>query len=161
MRYKEGIDKDSIEGNTTYLPIEQDQEVQFGELKVYCMNSFEEEVMDVNQNSLVLRLQMDEVSFMITGDITDATIARMVEDYKADDPIWKVNILQIPHHGYYSGIPNTTLYELTDADFAFVDCSASEYEQNAVGIKEQLKLIEDMGISIIKRFLGPNEVKIS
>ena len=145
-----------------YYPVGLGEEIQFGEQEkvvVTCMNSFNEAIYDVNANSLVLHINIDGVSFLVTGDITDQSVTNMKE-YWQNSKLWNVDMIQIPHHGYLAGISSDELYQLTTPSFAFLDCSANEYNTDAVGIRQHLKWLELLEIPIKKRFEGINQVQI-
>lgn len=144
-----------------YIPMENAQELTIGDIKITCMNSFDSSIYDVNANSLVLHLDIKGISLLITGDITDQSINSMSEYWGADNALWDVDFLQIPHHGYLAGITSDTLYRLTKPSAAFLDCSTSEYEDNAVNIKEHMVWLEKLQIPIVKRYQGINEITIN
>ena len=145
-----------------YYPVGLGEEIRFGEREkiiITCMNSFNEAVYDVNANSLVLHVEIDGVSFLVTGDITDQSVTNMKE-YWQDSDLWNVDIIQIPHHGYLAGISSDELYRLTTPSLAFLDCSTNEYNTDAVGIRQHLKWLEELEIPMLKRFEGINQVQI-
>lgn len=147
------------ENKITYEPVGLGQEMEFDDIKITCMNSFNSSVFDVNANSLVLHIAIGDTSFLITGDITDQSLSNM-QNYWEDSELWDVDLIQIPHHGYLAGITNDTLYQLTTPSVAFLDCSRNEYQTNAVNIEEHVKWIEQLSIPVVKRFEGVNTVKI-
>ena len=147
------------ENKIKYEPVELGQKIEFEDIKVTCMNSFDASVFDVNANSLVLHFAIGTMSFMITGDITDQSLGNM-QKYWGDSNLWDIDLIQIPHHGYLAGITNDTLYKLTTPSVAFLDCSRNEYNTNAVNLQEHIKWIEQLKIPVVKRFEGINEVII-
>lgn len=144
-----------------YIPLENAGEVSIGDIKITCMNSFDSSIYDVNANSLVLHLDIKGITLLITGDITDQSINNMNEYWGEDNALWDVDFLQIPHHGYLAGITSDTLYRLTKPSAAFLDCSTSEYEDNAVNIKEHMAWLEKLQIPIVKRYQGINKIIIN
>lgn len=150
----------SMEKSIQFIPVTQGQKLAIEDVEITCMNSFQEQLYDVNGNSLVLRLDIKGVSMMITGDITDVSISSMIEGMGVDNPLWDVDFIQIPHHGYQAGISSDKLYRMTSPYGAFVDCSTEEYDTNAVGIRGHLQWLEELNIPVVKRFLGVNELVI-
>ena len=142
-----------------FEPVGLGQKINIEGIQITCMNSFNPGIYDVNANSLVLHMNINDITFMITGDITDQSLTAM-QEYWGDDEIWDVDYVQIPHHGYLAGITNDTLYKLTTPKAAFLDCSRNEYDTNAVNILEHLKWIEQLDIPVIKRFEGINKITI-
>ena len=152
----------SDEQKIEFYPVGLGEKIRFGKqenIVVTCMNSFNEAVYDVNANSLVLHIEIDGVSFLVTGDITDQSVTTMKE-YWQDSKLWNVDMIQIPHHGYLAGISSDELYQLTMPSLAFLDCSTNEYETDAVGIRQHLKWLELLEIPILKRFEKTNQVQI-
>lgn len=146
-----------------FIPVYQDDLITLDastKLSVYCMNSFNPELYDVNGNSLVLRFDIKGGAFMMTGDMTDNTLESMVDTYGESSELWNVNFLTAPHHGYIAGISADTIYQLTQPDYVFVDCSTDEFENNKVGIRDHLLWLDHLNIPVIMRFHGPNYVSI-
>ncbi|MGI6097120.1 MAG: DNA internalization-related competence protein ComEC/Rec2 [Dethiobacteria bacterium] len=54
---------------------------------------------DINNNSLVLRLDYGETSFLFTGDIEEAAIRELL---KYEETLLPSSVLKIPHHGAYN-----------------------------------------------------------
>ncbi|MDD3665039.1 MAG: MBL fold metallo-hydrolase [Bacteroidales bacterium] len=142
-----------------FSPIGLGQKLDIEGIQITCMNSFNASVFDVNANSLVLHLNINDVTLMFTGDITDQSLAEM-QEYWGNDEIWDVDYVQIPHHGYLAGISNDDLYTRTTPKAVFLDCSRNEYDTNAVNILEHLQWIEQSNIPVIKRFEGINRISI-
>ena len=151
---------DNLWLNINYIPVERNDVIEIDSVKITCMNSFREDVYDVNANSLVLRMDMDQSSILFTGDITDMSIQNMLKEYPTESDVWDVDFIQIPHHGYLAGITNTTLYELTTPKVAFLDCSRNEYDTNAVQLQEQVKWLNHLEIPVVNRFEGINQILI-
>ena len=151
---------DSLWLDISYIPVERNNTIEIDSVKITCMNSFCKDVYDVNANSLVLRLDMDQSSMLFTGDITDVSIQNMLKEYPAESKVWDVDFIQIPHHGYLAGITNATLYQLTTPKVAFLDCSKNKYDTNAVQLQEQVKWLNDLEIPVVNRFEGINQLVI-
>lgn len=143
-----------------FFPVELGQELSLDELDVVCLSGFNPNIYDVNANSLVLRLQLNSESFMITGDITDISIQNMMAYWGEDNKIWSADYIQIPHHGYMAGISNDLLYQMVRPKIAFLDCSKQEFEGNAVSIQDHIKMLEPYNITIKYRFDGDNSIEI-
>lgn len=159
-QYRTGESKAGIKSEISYLPIVKGDVVDIEGVRITCMNSFDENLYDVNGNSLALHLDIRDATMMITGDITDASVSNMELAYEEGNAMWEVDFLQIPHHGYMAGISDDRLYQLTKPQTAFVDCSTSEYLEDAVSIKTHLQMLENLKIPVIKRFEGVNQVVI-
>lgn len=153
-------DNKAVGEKIEYIPMGNADEIIIEDIKITCMNSFDSSVYDVNANSLVLHLDIKGITLLITGDITDQSINSMSQYWGKDNALWDVDFLQIPHHGYLAGITSDTLYRLTKPSAAFLDCSTSEYEDNAVNIKEHMAWLLKLQIPIVKRYQGINEITI-
>lgn len=147
------------QNGTAFQPVGLGQEFEFDGIKITCMNSFNPELYDVNANSLVLRINMNDIIFLFTGDITDQSISAMQEYWK-DSKMWESDYVQVPHHGYLAGITSDQLYKLTMPKAVYLDCSKNEYQNDAVSIKEHVKWLDDLKIPVIKRFEGTNSLVI-
>ncbi len=142
-----------------FIPMKSGDIIDENGISFTCLSAFSPSVDNVNDNSLVLKITMNGISMMITGDITEETVDRMVSEYGEDSENWNVNFLQIPHHGYTGA--GERLYDLTQPEFALLDCSTTEYSTNTLGItSETVAKLHDRGIGIIKRFEGTNVILI-
>lgn len=154
--------KQETEDKVQYLPMEAGMVLDMDGMKLECVSSFEFERKDINANSLVFSLSANDFSMLFTGDMTEDTLKDMKKAYPADSVLWDVTVLQIPHHGYLAGIFNDELYRAASPDIALLDCTSEEYEKNSVGIQEHVKMIEALGIKVLKRFEGEegNRIRI-
>lgn len=143
----------------SFIPMMAGDVAEVEDIHVECLSSFDSAVDDVNDNSLVLKMFMNDISMMITGDITAKTVDRMIERYGETPEVWDVNFLQVPHHGYTGA--GEKLYDLTQPEFVLLDCSTTEYNNDILGIQsETAARLHDRGIGIVKRFEGTNVVLI-
>lgn len=140
--------------------VAQNEQLKFDDMVITCLNSFNPQLYDVNGNSLVLHIDIKGVKLMVTGDITDTTLEQMKKNLGEESNYWEVGFLQIPHHGYIAGISSDELYRLTMPRYVLLDCSTSEYDDNAINIRQHLKWITDLEVPVLKRFKGPNMILI-
>lgn len=134
--------------------MEQGDVLTYDSLTIECISGFKDEVKDVNANSLVMKFTIADFTMLFTGDMTEETLSYIQADYETMD----VDFLQIPHHGYMAGIHGQTLYEYTTPEYAFLDCTVEEYDNNSVNIQDHVQLIENLDIQVIKRFEGVNQI---
>lgn len=150
--FNEAVTNNNIPSTAVY----QGDILEFGSMTIECLSGFRDELKDVNGNSLVLKCVVKDFTMLFTGDMTEATLAYMQEDYESID----VDFLQIPHHGYLAGIEGVSLYEYTTPEYTFLDCTEEEYDNNSVFIQNHVEMIEELGIKVIKRFEGINQIII-
>ena len=144
-----------------FQALKRDDQITVDGISILCMNSFDSSMRDVNSNSLVLRINISGVVFLVTGDITDSSVQKMKNYYGENNVLWNVDVIQAPHHGYLAGISNTALYQLTQPTYAWMDCSQYEYEHDSVNVVKHKKWIEDMGIQVLMRYQGTNEIHVN
>ncbi len=75
---------------------------------------------DVNDHSVVLRLQYGERSILFTGDAEEKSEEDMVERYGATDAL-KADVLKIGHHGSRTST-SEELLSLVDPAYAVISC---------------------------------------
>lgn len=143
-----------------FIPVERGDIITTGGITITCMSSFDEDLYDVNGNSLALHMDIKGITMLITGDITETTIDIMKEYWGEDNSLWQVDFLQMPHHGYSAGIATDSLYRITMPAAAFIDCSTNEYEDNAANLHHHLDWLVALEIPVIKRFEGTNKIVI-
>ncbi len=142
-----------------YIAVSAGDRIQVENLLFKCLSGFDAGRKGVNDNSLVLRIEMNGVSMLITGDMTEATVKSMISEIGEDSADWDVDFVQIPHHGYTG--TGREFYELTNPRFALLDCSTQEYENDVLNIRsETIKALHEMGTGVVKRFEGTNVVVI-
>lgn len=144
--------KERTEDSTVYLPFIQGDRIEIGDLLLECHSSFDPKRHDVNGNSLAMTLSYRDFCMALTSDITEETLADMEEELPADSLFWNPDILQIPHHGYMAGIASNHLYQKTEPEYALLDCTVEEYENNSVNIQNHAAMIEELEIKVIRRF---------
>lgn len=74
---------------------------------------------DINNNSLVFKLEYKDVSVLFTGDIEKKSELDLVEEYGDD---LKVDILKLPHHGSHTSSCEEFLAK-TDPQIALISCA--------------------------------------
>ena len=144
----------------SFIPVCMGDEIIIEEIVINCLYSFQEDLFDVNSNSLVLHFDIAGVRLLVTGDITDKTLSIMRKHWGDTNHFFNVDFLQIPHHGYIAGISNDILFQLTMPEYALLDCSEEEYTTNAVNILTLTEWVENLDIPVLKRFTGPNTITI-
>ena len=147
---------------TKYQPMLLGDQIALGELTLECFHSFDPRIHDVNGNSLVFTLTYQDFCLSLTGDMTEETLQYIEENLKEDSTFLYPDILQIPHHGYMAGVASDILYQRTNPQYALLDCTHYEYINNNVNIQEHVKMIEELGIPVVKRFeaVGGNKIVI-
>ena len=159
LRFEEFESLRKASSDVTYIAVETGDRIQVENLLFKCLSGFDPERKGVNDNSLVLRIEMNGVSMLLTGDMTEASVEQMIDEIGEDSADWDVDFIQIPHHGYMG--TGEKFYELTKPRFALLDCSTGEYEENVLNIQsETVNILHKMGAGIVKRFEGTNVVVI-
>lgn len=160
VMYNEFTERMEACGDIEFIPVEMGDEILIEDIVINCLFSFQEDIFDVNANSLVLHFDIAGVTMLVTGDITDKTLSVMRQHWGDTNHYFNVDFLQIPHHGYIAGISNDILFQLTMPEYALLDCSAEEYQTNAVNILTLTEWVEELDIPVLKRFEGPNTITI-
>lgn len=159
LRFNEFEELRKAASDVSYIAVEKGDRIQVENLLFKCLSSFDAGRKGVNDNSLVLRIEMNGVSMLLTGDMTEASVEQMISEIGEDSPEWNVDFLQIPHHGYTG--TGRKFYELTKPRFALLDCSTKEYEENVLNIQsETIHVLHEVGAGVVKRFEGTNVVVI-
>lgn len=143
-----------------FVELKRDDVLDIEGIKMTCLHGFDENIVDVNGNSLLLHFNFGKDTFLFTGDATDTTFESMVEHYGENNDLLDVDYIQIPHHGYMAGFSTDYLYRLTTPDVAYLDCSRNEYKNNLVNIQVHLDFLRNLNIPIVKRFEGDNILRI-
>lgn len=145
--------------DTTFIPMNKGDQLNLEGMNINCLWSFDSTIDDINDNSLVLKIEMNGVSLLITGDITEKIVDKLIQDGKNDEDYLDVDFIQIPHHGYTG--TGAKLYQVTSPQFALLDCSSKEYTENILNIQEEtVNNLHTNGIGIVKRFEGTNVIVI-
>ena len=147
--------------NTEYIPMMTGDKLSIGDLQLECFASFDPKRHDVNANSLVFTISYDEFVLLLTGDMTELTLEDMKKEIPKDAILWDADIIQIPHHGYMAGIGTDALYQATKPEYALLDCTVEEYNNNSVNIQNHVQMIENLEIEVLKRFDDEDGTKIS
>lgn len=142
------LTKDNVE----YIPMLTGDQLSMGELELECFASFSSDRHDVNANSLVFTISYKDFVLLLTGDMTEATLEDMKKEISKEAILWDADIIQIPHHGYMAGIASDALYQATKPEYALLDCTVEEYENNSVNIQNHVEMIENLGIEVSKRY---------
>lgn len=140
--------KDQVE----YIPMLTGDTLSIGDLQLECFASFDPNRHDVNANSLVFTISYEDFVLLLTGDMTELTLEDMRKEISAEAICWDADIIQIPHHGYMAGIGSDALYQATKPEYALLDCTIEEYENNSVNIQGHVQMIEDLEIEVLKRY---------
>ena len=144
--------KEATEVETEYIEMNTGDILMIDNLTLECFASFSPDRHDVNANSLVFTLKYKDFVLGLTGDMTEATLVDIKRGAATDASFYNTDILQIPHHGYMAGIASDILYQETKPEYALLDCTVEEYNNNSVNIQEHVKMVEDLGIRVISRF---------
>lgn len=151
----------------TFVPLNSGDTLEIEDIQLTCLHGFDKKTYHVNSNSLVLHMDIKGYKVMFTGDITDGSVQQMLERYPESSPVWNVNALQIPHHGF-GGLSDRIL-KLTRPDFVTIDCTLPQFydrdEAGTVGAgnfgtQEMAAMLAEAGIPCLKSFFGPNVVVI-
>ena len=144
-----------------YIPMLVGDKLSIGDLQLECYASFSPDRHDVNANSLVFTISYEEFVLLLTGDMTELTLEDMKEEISEDAVLWDADIVQIPHHGYMAGIAGDALYRATKPEYALLDCTVEEYNNNSVNIQNHVQMVENLEIEVLKRFDDADGNKIS
>jgi beta-lactamase superfamily II metal-dependent hydrolase len=148
-----------MKGNATFIPMKKGDQLNLEGMNINCLWSFDPAIDDINDNSLVLRIEMNGVSLLITGDITEKIVDKLIQNDNNNENYLDVDFIQIPHHGYTG--TGTKLYQITSPQFALLDCSLKEYTENILNIQDEtVNNLHSNGIGIVKRFEGTNVIVI-
>lgn len=143
-----------------YIPMLVGDTLSIGDLQLECFASFNPKRHDVNANSLVFTISYKDFVLLLTGDMTELTLEDMKEEISEDAILWDADIIQIPHHGYMAGIASDALYQATKPEYALLDCTIEEYENNSVNIQNHVEMVENLEIDVLKRFDSEDGNKI-
>ena len=147
--------------NTEYVPMLAGDKLSIGDLQLECFASFSPDRHDVNANSLVFTISYEDFVLLLTGDMTELTLEDMKGEIPEDAILWDADIVQIPHHGYMAGIASDALYQATKPEYALLDCTVGEYDNNSVNIQSHVQMVEALEIEVLKRFDDEDGNKIT
>ena len=139
-----------------YIPMITGDTIMLEDLKLECFHSFDPNLKDVNGNSLVFTLSLQDFTMLLTGDMTEATLTSILENTPEDSAFRNVDVIQIPHHGYLGGITTESLYLSTGARLALLDCTRGEYDNNSAQIQSTVQLLESLELPFLTRFSSEN-----
>ena len=151
----------------TFTPMLAGDQLEIAGVQVSCLHSFDPTIFDVNSNSLVMKLEIKGYQIMITGDLTDGTIDRIVSRIGESGEYWRVNCLQAPHHGF--GGNTDWIFRLTEPELVTMDLSLHQYYdrdeeghlgEGHLGTQEMVRYLEEAAIPVLKSFYGPNVIVI-
>ena len=60
-----------------------------------------------------------------------------------------------------AGIGTDALYQATKPEYALLDCTVEEYNNNSVNIQNHVQMIENLEIEVLKRFDDEDGTKIT
>jgi competence protein ComEC len=84
-----------ISAKADYLEVKQGDRLELGELALQVLHPGDKLVQNMNENSVVLRLEYGKISFLFMGDAEKGTEGRLVSERAA----LKSDILKVGHHG--------------------------------------------------------------
>ena len=151
----------------TFTPMLAGDELEIAGIQIRCLHSFDPTIFDVNSNSLVMNLDIKGYKILITGDLTDGTINRIVSRFGEGSEYWQANCLQAPHHGF--GGNSDWIFRLAKPELVTMDLSLHQYydrdeEGNLgggnLGTQEMVNYLEEEAIPVLKSFYGPNVIVI-
>jgi len=100
-----------------------------------------------NDNALVLRVTMGEITWLLTADLEEAGIPVMLEQRTT----WRAQLLKVPHHGSRLGSAGQRLFDAVQPDLAIVSVGrlhhlpASQTLEDLEAIGAQTLLTRDEG----------------
>ena len=144
-----------------YIPMLVGDKMSIGDLELECFASFHPDRHDVNANSLVFTISYEDFVLLLTGDMTELTLEDMQEELPKNAVLWDADMIQIPHHGYMAGIASDALYQATNPEYALLDCTIGEYDNNSVNIQNHVQMVENLEIEVLKRFDDEDGNKIT
>ncbi len=133
------------------------QKMFFGEAQVEFFYTYEMlypvRTTDGNEMSLVMMIEFEGSTSLITGDALGKTVNYLTTNYGSE---LKCDFLQIPHHASESG--TQAFYNATDPDYIFVNTSFEKYEERKVLTTAALPyLLNTMGVTRVFVADGPHQ----
>lgn len=106
---------------------------------------------DENNNSLVLKLEYAERSFLFTGDIEKEAEEALCETVFLIPDVLKADVLKVPHHGSANSLSNGFLKQVSP-EYAVISCG----EDNGYGFpsKEVLERLENSKATVFETDLN-------
>lgn len=133
------------ENGTEILTIKAGDRFEFGEEQFACLYpSLSENTDDVNDLSLVMLYESEDLKCMFTGDISDAVEQKLLDRYDAS--VLDVDVYKVAHHGSKYSSSKPFLQALTP-EVSLISCSST----NSYGHPhaETLQRLEDAGSSVL------------
>ena len=117
-------------------------EYSIGELKIKILAPIDKEYENINNYSVVLRIDYKETSFMMTGDAEELSEREILSEFSTDE--LTCNVLKIGHHGSESSTSNDFL-SAVNPEFAIISCG----EGNQYGHPDRviIEKLENAGIT--------------
>jgi len=110
-----------------------------GDVTVRILAPLRDEYADLNDYSVVLRLDFRNASFLLTGDIEAVSEGDLVSEYPE---LLRADVLKVPHHGSSSS-STAEFLAAVKPDYAVISCEKdSDYGHPA---PEVLETLEDVG----------------
>ena len=129
---------DELEIDTKFPTL--NEEIMLGNARITVLGPVEK-TQDVNDMSIVLRLDYGEISFMFTGDAGAESEKIMLKEHSSS--AFKAHVLKLGHHG--SSTSNTKDFLLAvDPEYAIISCG----KDNSYGHphKEVIDLLDELNI---------------
>ncbi len=115
-------------GTDAAIPFDED-------VTVRILAPLRDEYSDLNDYSAVLRLDYNNSSFLLTGDIEKISENDLVEEYPE---LLRTDVLKVPHHGSSSS-STAEFLSAVDPDYAVISCEKdSDYGHPAAEVLERL-----------------------
>ena len=119
---------------------EPDMTFKVGEVKFTVLAPLDDSYKDVNDHSVVLRMDYGETSILFTGDAEAASEKDMLERYGASDWL-DCDILKVGHHGSKTSSSEAFLKEVTP-DYAVISAGeGNRYEHPSPTTLDRLKAL--------------------
>ncbi len=133
------------ENGTEILTIKAGDRFEFGEEQFNCLYpTLSENTDDVNDLSLVMLYESEDLKCMFTGDISDAVEQKLLDRYDAE--VLDVDVYKVAHHGSKYSSSEAFLQALTP-EVSLISCSST----NSYGHPhaETLQRLEDAKSSVL------------
>ena len=106
--------------NLEYIPSEVGDTYQIGDASFEVLAPLDvSKVKEINDYSIVIRLDYGETSFLFTGDAESVSESEMLNQYTAAD--LGADVLKVSHHGSSTSSTQRFL-DLVDPDYAVISC---------------------------------------
>ena len=85
---------------------------------------------NMNNHSIVIRVDFDEASFLFTGDLEEDGITTLLNYYINNHNIFDTDVYEVGHHGSYNGTTTSLLKAITP-DIAVISCGVWNFGKNS------------------------------